>query len=229
MSSASIPPPTVVLTAVFAAWAAGTIVLGAASRFMGEIGAGHFKVIWLSAAGLSLCAGFGYRPMWIVAALCVATFGAIYRRWDRFTGIAAAIVAGVVLVAGALHRGVVPEEAATALLLGAVTNAMLLGHWHLNQPKLGTAPIKRLVWVLWAGLAAYLVATALLVPGAKGITQLGGVTGFAFAAFSLILTAMVTHLVRTRSIMSATGILYLEILMLFVASFTGTLAALART
>jgi len=43
----------------------------------------------------------------------------------------------------------------------------------------------------------------------------------------VILTAMVTHLVRTRSIMSATGVLYLEILMCLVAAFTGLLAALA--
>jgi len=49
----SIPPPTQVLTHVFLAWTAGTIVLAAASRFFGEIQPGHFKVMWLVGAGLS--------------------------------------------------------------------------------------------------------------------------------------------------------------------------------
>jgi hypothetical protein len=60
-----------------------------------------------------------------------------------------------------------------------------------------------------------------------GAAPLAAVTAIAFAAFCGVLTAMVHHLVRTRSIMSATGILYLEILLCLVAVFTGSLAAQA--
>jgi len=220
----NIPPPTQVLAHVFLAWAVGTIVLTAISRLFGEIQPGHFKVMWLSSAGLSFCAGFGYRLSFALTGLSLMCFAAIYGESDKVAG---AFTAAGAIVVIALASRASPEPYAVALLLGAVTNGMLLGHWHLNQPKLGTKPIARIVWVCWAGIVAYLVTTAMLLHNAKGIVGLAAVTGIAFAAFCLILTGMVSHLVRTRSIMSATGILYLEILMVLVAAFTGTLAALA--
>jgi hypothetical protein len=137
-----------------------------------------------------------------------------------------------ILVATALtRRGGDPSLAAfalaAALLMGAVTNAMLLGHWHLNQPRLGTRPIRRLVWALWAGLAVYGPASVWLALQGSGATGLGGTTAATFVVFAAVLTAMVGHLVKTRSIMSATGILYLEVLLCLVAVFTGSLGALA--
>lgn len=226
MPSPDIPAPTDVLTLVFLAWMAGTATAGAISRLWGEIQAGHFKVIWLVVAGVSAAAGFGYHPAWLVTALAVVALFAVYRGRDREAGVVVALSSVAVLASGA------PLYAfAAAGLLGAVTNAMLLGHWHLNQPRLGIAPIARLVWALWGTLAAFIVATVLLMTVAPsgGIRTLGAVTGLAFAGFAGVLTAMVHHLLRTRSIMSATGILYLEILLCFVATFTGSLAALAKT
>jgi hypothetical protein len=222
---ADIPPPTTVITAVVLAWAAGTIVFGAASRLWGEIQPGHFKVIWLVGAGLSFAAGFGYRPAWLVTLASVAAFAAIYRAADQWIGAAAAVVAIVALLMGV---DLDPVAVASAVLLGAVTNAMLLGHWHLNQPRLGTRPILRLVYALWAGVAVYAAAVAVLGVGSSGVASLAAWTAVAFTAFAAVLTAPVHHLVRTRSIMSATGILYLEILLCLVAAFTGTLGALAR-
>ena len=117
-----------------------------------------------------------------------------------------------------------PVTLAAAVLLGGVTNAMLLGHWHLNQPRLGTAPIRRVVYGLWAGIVAYAAAAAYLATtGARG----PALATLAVLAIIAVLTAMVTQLVRTRSIMSATGVLYLEVLLCFVAVFTGSLSALA--
>lgn len=148
--------------------------------------------------------------------------------WLVSAGLAAA--AGWGIVAGALDP--TAEDGAFALaaaaLLGAVTNAMLLGHWHLNQPRLGTRPILRLVYALWAALALYAAATAALIATGDGVTVFAAVTALAFTVFAGVLTAMVHQLVRTRSIMSATGILYLELLLAFVAAFTGSLGALAR-
>lgn len=231
-----VPPATDVLLLVFAAWAAGTIWGGALTRSWGEVDAGHFKVIWLVGAGLAGVAGIWDPFAWGLTALSLGTFAGLYRGFDAVAG-AVASAAGAGLLAEVVLRtmdGGLPLLAfafASALFLGAVTNAMLLGHWHLNQPRLGTGPLKRLVAGLWAGLGAYTVAGVLLLVnglrGAEDVAVVGAITGVAFTVFTAVLTAMVTHLVRIRSIQSATGILYLEILLVFIAAFTGTLGALA--
>ncbi|MGH2760766.1 MAG: hypothetical protein ACRDKJ_14540, partial [Actinomycetota bacterium] len=217
-----VPAPTKVLTLVFLAWGVGTVVLASWTRLWDEIHAGHFKVIWLVATGLTLASGFGHPPAWILTALCIAAYASIYASRDREVGAVTAVASLVILGLGQSAYGY-----AIAALMGTVTNAMLLGHWHLNQPRLGTKPIARLVWSLVGGLIVFATATALLALGSASVRLLGAVTAVAFTLFAGVLTAMVFHLVRTRSIMSATGILYLEILLCFVAAFTGSVAALA--
>lgn len=230
-----VPPAPAVIIAVFVAWSAGTLLFAAMTRLSGEVQPGHFKVVWLVGAGMGVVAGLGFTPAFLPAALALGTFLAIYRRRDREAGIASAAAGLAVLVAAGLwmHGGgwpLVGFLAATAWLLGAVTNAMLLGHWHLNQPRLGIAPIKRLVHALWGGLAAFLAAAGWLFTLALGLDDvavMGAVTAVVFGVFSGVLTAMITHLVRIRSIQSATGILYLEILLCFVCAFTGVLGAMS--
>lgn len=232
-----VPPATDVALLVFVAWAAGTTSGGALTRLWGEVQSGHFKVIWLVSAGLAAVAGIWDPLAWGLAALCLVAFAAIYRGLDAAVGAAASLAAiGVLVHATTTVLDAGPAAlgfgAAAAVLLGGVTNAMLLGHWHLNQPRLGTGPLRRLVRGVWGGLAVYTAASALLLGeglrGASDVTVIGAVTAVAFTLFAGVLTAMVAHLVRTRSIMSATGILYLELLLVFVAAFTGVLGALAR-
>jgi hypothetical protein len=221
----STPPPTEVLTLVFLSWAVGTIAFGAITRLWGEVQPGHFKVVWLVSAGLSAAAGFGYYPAFALTALSLVAFAATFREKDLAPGLIAGAAGLFALATGSDLK---LEAFASAALLGSVTNAMLLGHWHLNQPRLGTKPIARLVWFLWASIAVFIAATAWLIIDATGVQLLGAWTAIAFAAFTGVLNAMVQHLVRTRSIMSATGILYLAILLCFVAVFTGSLSVLAR-
>lgn len=222
-----IPPPDQVITLVLASWLAGLTVLAALTRVWREVAPGHYKVVWLVAAGLGAALGFLYRPGWVVAAASLVAFAAVYRKLDLVAGMAAGAlaIAGVVAASAGGALGAATAFAG-ALLLGSVTNAMLLGHWHLNQPRMGTKPIARLVWAVWAGIAAYLASAGGLVARGRGVAPVAGLTAIAFTVFAAVLTGMVTHLVRTRSIMSATGILYLEILLCFVAVFTGSLAAL---
>jgi len=220
-----VPRPTLVLTYVFLSWSCGLVVVGAISRIWHEIQAGHFKVVWLAGTGLSLAAGFGYHPAWLVTAASLVTFASIYRNIDLWFGLATA-AASVAVLARATHAD--GTSMAGAALLGAVSNAMLLGHWHLNQPRLGTRPILRVVYAVWAGVALYTAAVLAKAIPSTGTAALGLWTALVFTVFTAILTAPVHHLVRTRSIMSATGILYLEILLCLVASFTGTLGALTR-
>ena len=224
----NVPPPTDVLTVVFFTWAVGTIVGAAASRLWSEVQAGHFKVVWIVGGVLAFAAGFGYRPSFLLAAACAGSYAAIYRDADRVFGLATAGVAIVLLSVG---TDLSPHAFAAAALMGAVTNAMLLGHWHLNQPKLGTKPIARLVVALWAGVGVYIAAASMmtaLAVDSGGVRLVAAITALAFTLFAAVLTAPVHHLVHTRSIMSATGILYLEILLCFVAVFTGSVASLTR-
>lgn len=201
---------------------AGTAAFGAATRAWKVVGPGHFKVVWLVVAGLAVATSFGYRPSLIVVAMSLATFASIYANLHLYAGI---ITAAVATAQVALIQP--PFALAIAALLGTVTNAMLLGHWHLNQPKLGTKPIAGLVRAMWVALAAFLAGAALIYAGGQGVTALGAIVALSFGGFTAVLTAMVRHLVKTRSIMSATGILYLQVLLCFVCAFTGSLAALA--
>src|SRR5919109_3666293 len=130
-----VPPPTTVLTLVFLAWSAGTVVGAATTRMWSEVQAGHFKVLWLLSAVLSLATGFGYHPAWVLTLACVITFAAIYRDADRVIGTAAAAVAIVVLATGS---DLSPQAFAAAAPLGAGDQPKLPGPWDPNQPQPGT-------------------------------------------------------------------------------------------
>ncbi|HVE92282.1 MAG TPA: hypothetical protein VNE62_08280 [Actinomycetota bacterium] len=211
-----------------------------------------------AAAGAAAAgSGFERRGMLVLAAYsaaCLVTFASVYRGADIWVG-AVTAAAGIPLLAWTTDTAQFASAAATAeivvengsayvemagrwavaavvstaaLLLGSVTNSMLLGHWHLNQPGLRTGPLRRLVWAVWGSIALFLMAAGLLVvnPRRGDVATLGAVTAIAFVGFTAVLAAMVHHLVRTRSIMSATGILYLQVLLCFVASFTALLGVL---
>jgi hypothetical protein len=115
---------------------------------------------------------------------------------------------------------------AGAVLLGLVTDAMLLGHWYLVQPGLSRGPIRELVRL--GGPAAVLTVALLLVPTGMiavldGTIDDGyhGLLGWIWvlSAFSTVALLGITWLaLKERSysaVMSATGLLYLAILTAF--------------
>jgi len=110
-----------------------------------------------------------------------------------------------------------------ALLLGAVTDAMLLGHWYLVQPGLARGPIKELVLliaVVWPiEVAAFLWPTGMAQAFDGTIDDgWGGLLGWTWAVSALTTIGLVglTWLtLRERqysAVMAATGLLYLAIL-----------------
>ena len=135
------------------------------------------------------------------------------------------------LVLGALDAGGPPVLAVVrtvvgAAFLGAVSDAMLLGHWYLVQPGLGRAPLLDLV--RWLAIVWPAEVAALLWPRGMGSVLTGSIddgwggllgwTWVACAATTLILCAVTRAALRERAyaaVMAATGLLYLAILTAF--------------
>jgi hypothetical protein len=115
---------------------------------------------------------------------------------------------------------------AGALVLGAVSDAMLLGHWYLVQPGLGREPIKELVRL---GVPVVVLDVALLLVPTGMLSVLDGAIDdgyqgllgwiWALSALSTLALLGVTWLaLKERSysaVMAATGLLYLAILTAF--------------
>lgn len=133
---------------------------------------------------------------------------------------AASIFAGgpVLLAAARLFVG--------AAFLGAVSDAMLLGHWYLVQPGLGRDPLRELVrWNAWlwpAEVVVMLWPTGMVSVLNGGIDDgYNGLLGWVWVACAVTTIALVgvTWLaLRERyysAVMSATGLLYLAILTAF--------------
>lgn len=110
-----------------------------------------------------------------------------------------------------------------ALFFGALTDAMLLGHWYLVQPGLARGPIKEMVVlaaVVWPfEIAAYLwpVGMAQVLDGTidDGFSGLLGWTWLVCAATTIALLVVTWLALRERyysAVMAATGLLYLAIL-----------------
>jgi hypothetical protein len=110
-----------------------------------------------------------------------------------------------------------------AFFLGAVSDAMLLGHWYLVQPGLGREPIRQLVKAvaaLWPiELIVYLIPVGMVsVLNGSVDDGYGGLMGWMWVVASVTTIGLVVatwFALRERSysaVMAATGLLYLAIL-----------------
>jgi hypothetical protein len=113
-----------------------------------------------------------------------------------------------------------------AAFLGAVSDAMLLGHWYLVQPGMSRAPLLELVrWtgVLWLPEVVLLLVPTGMVSALDGTIDDGyaGMLGWFWVAcvVATIGLVVVTRLAleepRYSAVMAATGLLYLAILTAF--------------
>jgi hypothetical protein len=143
----------------------------------------------------------------------------------------APLVGLVALVAAGIDAGdpvllALARTLVGALFLGAVSDAMLLGHWYLVQPGLARAPIIELVrWtaILWPiELLVLLWPTGMLSVLSGTIDDgYGGMLGWywvASTAATILLVGATRAALRERqysAVMAATGLLYLAILTAF--------------
>jgi hypothetical protein len=135
------------------------------------------------------------------------------------------------LVAAALDAGgnegvSLLRVVAGALFLGAVTDAMLLGHWYLVQPGLSRAPLLELVrwtgWIWPVEVGAMLLPTGMFSVWSGSVDDgYNGMLGWfwgACAISTIVLCVVTRAALRERAysaVMAATGLLYLAILTAF--------------
>jgi hypothetical protein len=153
-------------------------------------------------------------------------------------------VIGVVgLVAAGVHAGdpallSVVRTLAGAAFLGAVTDAMLLGHWYLVQPGLARGPLLemvRAVGVVWPVEVIALLWPTGMVSVWNGSIDDGyaGLLGWFWAACAIttiVLVVVTRAALKERAysaVMAATGLLYLAILTAFGTDLVAR-AVLAR-
>jgi hypothetical protein len=231
-------------------WAAGGLFFLWYTIRGGGIGAGYgwlLRGIHLVIAAGAVAAGVAFGTVVVRDAAAVAAVAAggvalvvsIVRR-QQFTpalDLLAPAAAVVGLVAAAVDAAGEDAGAGTiavslvrvlagAAFLGAVTDAMLLGHWYLVQPGLPRRHLNDLVRVV--GVVWPLEVGALLLPTGMLSVWVGtvsdgwnGTLGWfwgACAATTIVLVVVTRAALRERSysaVMAATGLLYLAILTAF--------------
>ena len=153
------------------------------------------------------------------------------REFPPALDLVAPVFGAVGLVAAGLASDVQPwlavgRNLAGAAFLGAVSDAMLLGHWYLVQPGLPRRLLNELVsWVIWMWPVevAFLLIPTGMVSVLNGSIDDGwdGILGWmwvACAVTTLVLAFVTRAALKERyysAVMAATGLLYLAILTAF--------------
>jgi len=114
-----------------------------------------------------------------------------------------------------------------ALALGAVTAAMLLGHWYLVTPQLSPTPLRRMMWLLLGALGVqgilFVVAVVAVSSGPLGgpigwLTWLRLIAGI---ALPIVVTVLALLASRAASLQASTGLLYIGLALVMAGSIAG--------
>jgi hypothetical protein len=179
----------------------------------------------LAFVALSLAAGIWY--------VTLTATGASRKPIALQAAAAAALVSALTAGAGASTETwvAVLSSLSAALLLGAVAVTMVLGHWYLVDTSLSIAPLRDgALWVSLAVVARFVAVAAALLFGGWEILRIGRAADIMFSTNGLfflfralmglgaplLLAGLIWQTVKIRSTQSATGLLYvLLILVLF--------------
>jgi hypothetical protein len=171
----------------------------------------------------------------VFVAGCLAYLVASIARWPRSAlamGVAGVGMASLVTLAvaggtrsGALFAG---QLITASLALGAVTAAMLLGHWYLVTPKLSPTPLRRMMRLGIAALAAKAIVTAVSLATLGGdplAGDLGWLTALRLAAgigLPIAITVLAVLASRSASLQASTGLLYVGLALVIAGSIAGS-------
>lgn len=172
----------------------------------------------------------------LVGFVLLVALGLALRRvrptWTPAVEIAAVAAAGGTLVFGALAwgsgslgvAGLLLQLSVVTAAIGGVFAAMTLGHWYLVTPKLPEAPLILLSRALLAVIAIQVVLFVVWVgtgAGPAGGAPLSALTGewalfvwlrlIVGLLFPLVVSWAAVQTARTRSMESATGLLYINV------------------
>jgi hypothetical protein len=222
-------------------WSAGGLLFGWFTNRDPEVGPGYAKLlrlVYASFAAIAVFCGVRYGVVLvreIAAAVVVVVSLALYanRKPQRdliapIVGMLGLVAAGVAAAQGSnwdlfvsLARVLVG-----ALFLGAVSDAMLLGHWYLVQPGMPRRLLNELIdavlWVWPFEILVLLLPTG-MISVLNGSIDDGwnGVLGWFWLA-SAIVTGVLVLVTRAAlkersysAVMAATGLMYLAILTAF--------------
>lgn len=228
----------------------GTFVLMWISMLVWKvIDRGHYRATTWVVFPFTIALGFALpaslRPAaWATAAAQVGFLVAVYSQRPLLewaigalagaTGVWLVAQAGLRSCATACVSGAVQALIGTAFL-GAVTHGMVLGHWYLNQPRLPIEPLKGSTRIMLGALGGSLLAGL-----ADRADLVQGVVPAAVLAFSAasywwtwllllagtgLLALAVRSTVWSRSTQSATGLLYIAVIVALGAQFIISLLA----
>lgn len=205
-----------------------------------EIGRGYgwlirITYLLIAAGGIAAALATDVLPVREAAAAAVVlvSLATMMRRNPRLD-IVAPVFGLVGVVAGALDAASGAGDVTVSLLravvgtffLGAVSDAMLLGHWYLVQPGLPRRILNELVvvvrWLLPVEVAVMLLPTGMVaVLGGSVDDGWNGTLGWfwlACAVTTAVLVEVTIRALKERSysaVMAATGLMYLAILTAF--------------
>ncbi len=197
------------------------------------------------AALVALAAPEQFRLWPPLAGAALSYAGAVAWLYEkRPAGIAILLLVAIVGLAGAWlaqpqqRSGAEATTAATVLrwldaptsglLLGSTIAAMFLGHWYLNTPTMVIAPLERLIQLMATAVIARAIVCG--VGLVLGINQ-GHVPQLAFVALrwlsglvgALALAVMAWKTLKIPNTQSATGILYVGLIAVFLGELTSQL------
>ena len=221
-------------------WATGGLLFLWFTTRKHEIGAGYgwllrgtFCVLAAGAAAAGIATEF--VPVRDIAAIAVAVVAiATVRRTNVTLDLLGPAIGVIGLIAAAVHATDGVGNISTNLLrvavgtvfLGAISDAMLLGHWYLVQPGMPRSILNELVdalrWILPIEIAVMLIPTGMIsvLTGAVDDGWNGTLGWFwvACAVTTAVLIEVTRAALKERSysaVMAATGLLYLAILTSF--------------
>ncbi len=164
------------------------------------------------------------KPRAGIALLAILALVTLWGAWDATAWPAEAGTAANVLAAA--------DSLTSGLVLGVTIAAMFLGHWYLNSPTMAIGPLERLVVLM--GAVVVLRGAVEGAELARQISLAGWPTteGWLFIALrwlagifgALLLAVMTWKTLKIPNTQSATGILYVAVIVTFLGELLSLLA-----